>query len=166
VGNRNSTDRTMLKGTVGSVEALLDEVPLPAHTPEKPESISPTLAAARECVDWMILAIVHLNQRIGFEAAASEWVHDLVLDARRKPQCFGGRDGTIRRERLCFTCGSTSLSRLNQAADICTNSSQSSSMNSSPCDAKAVIFSLRYCVDGPSRPSPIRETSAKLCFSE
>jgi hypothetical protein len=63
----------------GSLEALLEEVPLPAWSPERPESIAPSLAAARACVDWMILAIIHLNQRIGFEGAASLWVHDLVL---------------------------------------------------------------------------------------
>jgi len=72
----------------GSFEALLDEVPLPACSPEKPESIPPTLAAARECVDWMILAIVHLNRRIGFEAAASAWVRDLVLASASQAAVF------------------------------------------------------------------------------
>jgi hypothetical protein len=73
---------------VGSIETLLDEVPLPACSPEKPESIPPTLAAARECVDWMILAIAHLNQRIGFEAGASAWVHDLVLASASQAAVF------------------------------------------------------------------------------
>ncbi len=60
-----------------SLESLLEEVPVPA--PERPNSTPPTLAAARACVDWMILAIQHLNRRIGFEAQTSVLVHDLVL---------------------------------------------------------------------------------------
>jgi transcriptional regulator with XRE-family HTH domain len=36
----------------------------------------------------MILAIVHLNQRIGFEAAASAWVHDLVLASASQAAVF------------------------------------------------------------------------------
>jgi hypothetical protein len=36
----------------------------------------------------MILAIVHLNQRIGFEAAASAWIHDLVLASASQAAVF------------------------------------------------------------------------------
>jgi hypothetical protein len=36
----------------------------------------------------MILAIIHLNQRIGFEAAASAWVHDLVLASASQAAVF------------------------------------------------------------------------------
>jgi hypothetical protein len=45
----------------------------------------------------------------------------LSWQARRKPQSFGGTDGKIRRERRCFTRGSTNPSRLNQHGNICTN---------------------------------------------
>src|SRR5271165_1107674 len=36
----------------------------------------------------MILAIAHLNQRIGFEVAASSWVHDLVLASASQAAVF------------------------------------------------------------------------------
>jgi DNA-binding transcriptional regulator YiaG len=36
----------------------------------------------------MILAIAHLNQRIGFEAGASAWVHDLVLASASQAAVF------------------------------------------------------------------------------
>jgi len=69
-----------------SLEALLEEVPVP--TLENPVSTPPNLAAARACVDWMILAILHLNQRIGFEAQTSVLVHDLVLASASQAAVF------------------------------------------------------------------------------
>ena len=71
---------------VGTLEALLQEVPVPAA--EKPDSTPPNLAAARACVDWMILAILHLNRSIGFEAQASIWVRDLVLSSASQAAVF------------------------------------------------------------------------------
>lgn len=69
-----------------SLEALLQEVPVPA--PEKPDSSPPNLAAARACVDWMMLAILHLNRRIGFEAQTSVLVQDLVLAGASQAAVF------------------------------------------------------------------------------
>jgi hypothetical protein len=86
--NRNLSRPNYTKDMEGSLEALLNEVPLLPCSPEKPESIPPTLAAARECVDWIILAIIHLNRRIGFEAAASAWVRDLVLASASQAAVF------------------------------------------------------------------------------
>jgi len=60
-----------------SLEALLAEVPVPK--PENRDSTPPNLAAARACVDWMIVAILHLNRKIEFEPQTSALVHDFVL---------------------------------------------------------------------------------------
>ncbi len=69
-----------------SLEALLQEVPVPI--PDRPDSSPPNLAAARACVDWMILAILHLNRRIGFEAQTSILVHDFVLASASQAAVF------------------------------------------------------------------------------
>lgn len=45
------------------------------------ESNSANLAAARKCVDWMVLVVLHLNERAGFELQTSAWIHDLVISS-------------------------------------------------------------------------------------
>ena len=72
---------------VASLEALLREVPVPA--PERLDHpATPNLAAAQACVDWMELAITHLNRTIGFEDNTSAYVHDLVLACASQAAVF------------------------------------------------------------------------------
>ena len=69
-----------------SAEALLEEVPIP--TPGRVESNSASLAEARACVDWILLPILHLNRRVGFELQTSVLIHDLVLASASQAAMF------------------------------------------------------------------------------
>jgi len=60
-------------------EALIGDVQMPSF--EGLESSSTNLAAARKCVDWMILAVLQLNRKAGFELQTSALIHDLVISS-------------------------------------------------------------------------------------
>jgi hypothetical protein len=59
------------------MESLIEEVQVPSF--EGIETSTVTLAAARKCVDWMVVAILHLNQRAGFEVQLAAWIHDVAI---------------------------------------------------------------------------------------
>ena len=68
-----------------SAESLLEEIPIP--TPEREESSPASLTEARACVD-IVLAILHLNRRVGFELQTSVLIHDLVLASASQAAMF------------------------------------------------------------------------------
>jgi transcriptional regulator with XRE-family HTH domain len=69
-----------------SPESLLEEVPIP--TPGRAESSPASLTEARACVDWIVLAILHLNRRVGFELQTAVLIHDLVLAGASQAAMF------------------------------------------------------------------------------
>jgi len=69
-----------------SAESLLEEIPIP--TPGREESSPASLTEARACVDWIVLAILRLNRRVGFELQTSVLIHDLVLASASQAAMF------------------------------------------------------------------------------
>src|ERR1700676_65087 len=69
-----------------AAESLLEEIPIP--TPGREASSPASLTEARACVDWIVLAILHLNRRVGFELQTSVLIHDLVLASASQAAMF------------------------------------------------------------------------------
>lgn len=66
--------------------SLIEEVQLPSF--EGLESGSASLATARKCVDWMLLVLIQLNQKAGFELQISSWINDLVISSASQAAMF------------------------------------------------------------------------------